>query len=387
MSLTMTSKLSLARPPPPPPCRRRRSRPRTRRRPASGRRPARSTVHRRPEGPTRVRAASASGPCLATAPDALSEPICSRSYRQNALEIEPSVERVPSEPCQGRRRRARPKSSRATRTLGISSPLPVVISVPPQRKRGEPLEMSATEREAAEPRDTSRTARQGPAGPLLPSDAGHPAHGRGAGQGLRAAQIRRVPAPLHRARGGGGRGSRGAQAGRLRDRHLPRARARLRQGDERQVDHRRAVRQGHRLLEGAGRLDAPLRRREELPGRLRDRRRAHPAGGRHRLRVQVPRRRPGHALLLRRRLRPAGGLPRGRRAGGALAAAGGLHLREQPLLDGDAALPVALGLRRLAEGAGLRHRARPLRRRGRRPGARSGRPRRSAARATSRCRR
>ena len=244
--------------------------------------------------------------------------------------------------------------------------------------------MSATEREAAEPHQPRRPDKT-VTRPLLPPDAGDPAHGGGAGQGLRAAQIRRVPAPLHRSGGRRRRRARGAQARRLRHRHVPRARPRLRQGHDRQGDHRRAVRQGDRVLEGPGRFDAPVRRRQELPRRLRHRRRPHPAGGRHRLRIEVPRRRPRHPLLLRRRLRPAGRVPRGRRAGGPLAPAGRLHLREQPLLDGDAALPVAVGGGRVAEGA------RPTASRAIASTATTSSacatasPRRSAAPATSRC--
>ena len=47
------------------------------------------------------------------------------------------------------------------------------------------------------------------------------------------------------------------------------------------------------LLQGQGRLDAPLRRLARLPRRPRDRRRAHPARRRHGVRRQVPRHRPG----------------------------------------------------------------------------------------------
>ena len=83
----------------------------------------------------------------------------------------------------------------------------------------------------SEPHDKTRPPDKTQLAQLLPPDAGDPAHGGGAGQGLRAAQVRRLPAPLYRPGGGGGRRARGAQARGLRDRDLPRARPRLRQGD------------------------------------------------------------------------------------------------------------------------------------------------------------
>ena len=62
--------------------------------------------------------------------------------------------------------------------------------------------------------------------------------------------------------------------------------------------------------------------------------RAPAARGRGRLRHQVPGRRPGHRVLLRRRRRARGRVPRGDEPGRALEAARHLHLREQPLRDG-----------------------------------------------------
>ena len=89
-----------------------------------------------------------------------------------------------------------------------------------------------------------------------------------------------------------------------------------------------------RLLQGQGRLDALLRRREGVPRRPRDRRQPHPAGGRRRLRHQVPRRGPGLHLLLRRRRHEPGVGPRSVQHGGALEAAGDLRRREQHVCDG-----------------------------------------------------
>ena len=90
-----------------------------------------------------------------------------------------------------------------------------------------------------------------------------------------------------------------------------------------------------------------------------------PLADRHGLRHQVPRRRPGRGLLLRRGGRQQRRVPRGAQHGRALEAAGHLHLREQPLRHGHRA---RAGQRR------LRHlRARLLLRHGRRGGGRPGR--------------
>ena len=114
----------------------------------------------------------------------------------------------------------------------------------------------------------------------------------------------------------------------------------LARGMERQGGDGRAAGQGDRLLQGQGRLDALLRRREGLPRRPRDRRQPHPAGRRGRLRDQVPRRGPRLHLLLRRRRHEPGVGPRGLQHGRALEAAGHLHRREQPVRDGHLAGPL-----------------------------------------------
>ena len=105
-------------------------------------------------------------------------------------------------------------------------------------------------------------------------------------------------------------------------------------GDEREGGNGRAAGQGDRLLQGEGGLDALLRRREGISRRPRDRRQPHPAGRRRRLRHQVPGRRPGLRLLLRRRRDQQGGGPRSPQHGRALEAAGDLHRRKQPVRDG-----------------------------------------------------
>ena len=104
-------------------------------------------------------------------------------------------------------------------------------------------------------------ARQERSSPLLPPDAGHPAHGGGAGQGLRAGQD--------------SAGSCISASARRRWRSAPSRRSSPRttsspptastatptpRGWQREGDHGRAVRQGDRLLEGPRRLDAPVRR-------------------------------------------------------------------------------------------------------------------------------
>ena len=81
---------------------------------------------------------------------------------------------------------------------------------------------------------------------------------------------------------------------------------------------------------------------------------------------------PRHALLLRRgRGDASAASTRALSARRAVEAADRLHLREQRVLDGHAALAVACDRGRVAEGARLRHGARPLRRRRRRRGGAS----------------
>ena len=81
--------------------------------------------------------------------------------------------------------------------------------------------------------------------------------------------------------------------------------------------------------------DRPLLRRQ------RDRRRRAAAGRRARARRQDARRDAGHRLLLRRRRGGRGRVPRVPEPGRAVAAAGAVLLREQPLRDGHRAGPGA----------------------------------------------
>ena len=105
------------------------------------------------------------------------------------------------------------------------------------------------------------------------------------------------------------------------------------------------------------------------------------------VRVEVSRRRRRHAVLLRRRLGAAGRVPRGHLAGRPVEAADRVHLREQPVLDGHAALPHAGGPGRDRARGRLRGGARSLRRRRRAARAASASPRRSSARARTSSRR
>ncbi len=151
--------------------------------------------------------------------------------------------------------------------------------------------------------DRGQTDRQPDPGAGLapPDDADPPLRGAGGDALPEGEQDRRVLPPVQRP-GAGGRGlDRRPPGGRLRHHGLSRPRPCPGPGHDRQGGDGRAARQGDRLLQGQGRLDALLRRREGLPRRPRHRRQPHPAGRRRRLRRQVPRRGPGLHLLLRRR--------------------------------------------------------------------------------------
>ena len=147
-------------------------------------------------------------------------------------------------------------------------------------------------------------------------------------------------------------------------------------------DDGRDVRQAHRLLQGARRLDAHRRPLARHPRLQRDRRRRDPARVRRRADREAPRHRPGRGRVLRRRRRRPGRGARGDEPRGDLEAAGRLHLREQPVR--------ALG--RLADAARRRGHRRPRRRlrdagRGRRRQRRRGRRGGRRARARARARR
>ena len=122
-------------------------------------------------------------------------------------------------------------------------------------------------------RRSARVARGDAADPPL----------RGArGRDVREGQGRRLPAPRDR-RGGDDRrrGAGDARRG-LPDLDLPLARPRARARHRPEAGDGRAVRQGDRRLGRARRLDAHVRRRAALHGRLRDRRRQPAARGRAR---------------------------------------------------------------------------------------------------------
>ena len=127
-------------------------------------------------------------------------------------------------------------------------------------------------------------------------DPDPPLRGEG-GRSVLARPDRRVLPSLHRPGSGRGRHARRAAARRLCRERLPRARPGA--GARHDVARRdgRAVREGDRMLEGQGRLDAPVRRIAAFHGRPRHRRRSDPARRRLRLRGEVPEHRPGVAHL------------------------------------------------------------------------------------------
>ena len=127
----------------------------------------------------------------------------------------------------------------------------------------------------------------------------------------------------------------------------------------------RAVRQADRRLGRPRRLDAPVRRRAALHGRLRHRRRQPAAGGRHGARLRLPRRRVGDGLHVRRRRLQSGHLRRNHEPGGALEAAGRLPGRQQPVRHGHGALAPLGGHRPVEQGGVLRRSRRAGRRHGR----------------------
>ena len=131
-----------------------------------------------------------------------------------------------------------------------------------------------------------------------------------------------------------------------------------------------AVRPGRRDQRRPRRLDAHLRPRAALHGRLRDRRRQPADRGRPGALLRVQGRGRGHRLHVRRRRLQHRQLRRDDEPGGALAAAGLLPGREQPLRDGDLGRAPLRPDRSLQEGRGLRHPRRADRRDGRDRGAR-----------------
>ncbi len=110
--------------------------------------------------------------------------------------------------------------------------------------------------------------------------------------------------------------------------HLPRA------GDG------RAVRQARRLLQRPRRLDAHVRRRAPLHGRLRDRRRQPADRGRHRARLRPARLRGGDPVHVRRRRLQPGHVRRDPEPRRPVASAGRVHGRQQPVRHGHLARAV-----------------------------------------------
>ena len=105
---------------------------------------------------------------------------------------------------------------------------------------------------------------------------------------------------------------------------------------------------------GPRRLDAHLRRRAALHGRLRDRRRQPPDRGRPRARVRPEGHRRGDRLHVRRRRLQHRQLRRDDEPGGALEPADRLPRREQPLRDGHLDRAPLRGHRPLPQGGGPR---------------------------------
>ena len=161
------------------------------------------------------------------------------------------------------------------------------------------------------------------------------------------------------------------QSGRLHHQHAPRPRPLPGQGRDAGSDVRGAARQGSRLLQGQGRLDAHRRPGHRQPRRQRHRRRQRRHRHRRRVRVEVSEERSRRGLLLRRgRARPGAAL-RGAEPRAAVEAAGHLRLREQRLQRVHALLRIDRRRRRAAR-RGVRHRHRDDRRPERPRGLRGG---------------
>ena len=117
---------------------------------------------------------------------------------------------------------------------------------------------------------------------------------------------------------------------------------------------------------GRGGLDAHVRRRAALHGRLRDRRRQPAAGGRDRALERLPRDRRGHRLRVRRRRGQPGHVRRDAQPRGAVEAARRLHGHQQPVRNGDVARAPHRADRPAQARRGLRRPRAALRRHGRR---------------------
>ncbi|CAA9371983.1 MAG: Pyruvate dehydrogenase E1 component alpha subunit, partial [uncultured Phycisphaerae bacterium] len=218
------------------------------------------------------------------------------------------------------------------------------------------------------------------------------AHGQGVRRAPDAAgqedgtEDRRVLPPVQRAGGDRRRHRRRVQEGHRRaGERLPLPRPLAGAGHEPAGRDGRAVRPGHRLLQGQGRVDALLRRRGRQPRRPRHRRRPHPARAGVRLRPEVQEERRRNVLPVRRRGDQPGHVQRGAEHGVAVEGARDLYGREQRRRDGH---PGRAAQRRAGRGQArprvqhaVRERRRERRRHGDRrddQGRRPGPPRRGA---------
>ncbi len=196
-------------------------------------------------------------------------------------------------------------------------------------------------------------------------DDAHPPLRGARGRDVREGEGRRLPPPGHR-RGGHDRRRRARHARRrLPDLDVPLARPRAGpRGGSRPRDGRAVRPRGGRVARPR-RLDAHVRPREPLHGRLRDRRRQPAAGGRDGPGVRLQGARRGHRLRVRRRRLQPGHVRRDAQPRRALEPAGRLHGHQQPVRHGHLARAALRADRPAPPRRGLR-RARPaLRRHGR----------------------
>ena len=168
----------------------------------------------------------------------------------------------------------------------------------------------------------------------LAHDAADPPLRGARGRDVRQGEDRRLPAPRDR-RGGDGR-RRGARAARQRlpDLHLPRARPRARARHATRQASWRSCSAARTAAPRPRRLDAHVRPRAALHGRLRDRRRQPAARRRAGAGLRLPGHRGRHALHVRRRRHQPGHVRRDAQPGRAVEAAGRLHGHQQPVRHG-----------------------------------------------------
>ena len=196
-------------------------------------------------------------------------------------------------------------------------------------------------------------------------DDAHPPLRGARGRDVREGEGRRLPPPRHR-RGGDDRRRRPRDARRgLPDLDLPLARPRAVARRGSQQGHGRAVRPRVGRVARPRRLDAHVRPREPLHGRLRDRRRQPPARRGHGAVLRLPRHRRGDAVRVRRRRLQPGHVRRDAQPRRAVAPAGRLHGHEQPVRHGHRARAPLRRHRPAPARRGLRRARHALRRHGR----------------------